>query len=86
MRIWLAQQLRRLADWLAPLDGVRLVVPRDALYEHAVAIVAWVDRTQETASWQNKWHQASGTLTKAFPDRSPRDISRAIEAALQEAR
>ena len=81
MRLWLAQKLRRIADWLDPQPAAALThVP--ALLDLARRLVREQDDRWPDRSGEAKRHQVLAQLIDAFPATSKRLLSRAIEDAL----
>jgi hypothetical protein len=62
-------------------DLMPLLVPRDALYAQACALVALVESTH--GNGEARRHQVYAALLKRFPERTKRDVALAIEAAVR---
>jgi hypothetical protein len=81
MKKWFAHQLRRLADWLDPVEPVAPLVPTFVL-EQARSIVATVDLSHHTGSYKRAL--AVKAMRMALPDVPRRDVALAIELAVRE--
>lgn len=80
LRQWCARQLRRWADWLAPIIVVPLVDP--ALVTAACGAVLEAEATPHTSSYRRA--MAMKQLMGQFPDTPRRDLSLAIELAVRQ--
>lgn len=76
MRRWLAQGLRRVADWLDPAPD------RGPLVTRARVLCDLEDAIRGPGFGEAKRHQVYARLLKDFPEVPKRAIARAIEDAL----
>lgn len=76
MRI--ASWLRRLANWIDPAP-----VAGTALSQMAAVLVRQADDTHGHASGEHRRHQVYARLLKEFPAAPKRNVSQAIETAVQ---
>lgn len=87
MKTRLIQWLRQLATWLEGPAPAAIIAEYDALLRvRVLALVARADAFAEGTSGEYKRHAVYAQLLKEFPDRDGRDLSLAIELALQERR